>query len=200
MRTATARGQAGGLQESEWSIQVARVRYGGVIRKGFEEAAARIIPFHNSMMPPCKPENPARHVLCAWARRLSVVTARPTHVPPTVEGVRMVSMANLPGVIYPEDSFNGKERPEHRRPHRCHGDLRRDLCRGLIHGRVGHAWLGLAAASERLTAVMEKAAPWLPPMVYMAITLFAAGHSALVNHMTAPRLAYGMAHQELLST
>jgi len=39
----------------EWSAQVARVRYGGVIRKGFEEAAARIMLLHNSMVPHCKP-------------------------------------------------------------------------------------------------------------------------------------------------
>jgi basic amino acid/polyamine antiporter, APA family len=59
-------------------------------------------------------------------------------------------------------------------------------------------WRELAAAPGPLTAVMEKAAPWLPPIVYASITLFAVGNTALVNYVTASRLAYGMAHQGLL--
>ncbi|MXQ11508.1 amino acid permease [Microvirga makkahensis] len=59
-------------------------------------------------------------------------------------------------------------------------------------------WRELAAAPGPLTTVMEKAAPWLPPIVYTAITLFAVGNTALVNYVTASRLAYGMAHQGLL--
>jgi basic amino acid/polyamine antiporter, APA family len=43
-----------------------------------------------------------------------------------------------------------------------------------------------------------KAAPWLPPIVYTAITLFAVANTALVNCVTASRLAYGMSHQRLL--
>jgi amino acid transporter len=59
-------------------------------------------------------------------------------------------------------------------------------------------WRELAAAPGPLTAVMEKAAPWLPPIVYASITLFAVANTALVNYVTASRLAYGMAHQGLL--
>jgi amino acid transporter len=59
-------------------------------------------------------------------------------------------------------------------------------------------WRDLAAAPGPLTAVMKKAAPWLPPIVYGAITLFAVANTALVNYVTASRLAYGMAHQGLL--
>jgi APA family basic amino acid/polyamine antiporter len=59
-------------------------------------------------------------------------------------------------------------------------------------------WRELAAAPGPLTAVMDKAAPWLPSIVYAAITLFAVANTALVNYVTASRLAYGMAHQGLL--
>jgi basic amino acid/polyamine antiporter, APA family len=59
-------------------------------------------------------------------------------------------------------------------------------------------WRELAAAPGPLTAVMERAAPWLPPIVYALITLFAVANTALVNYVTASRLAYGMAHQGLL--
>ncbi|MFC1460193.1 APC family permease [Microvirga arabica] len=59
-------------------------------------------------------------------------------------------------------------------------------------------WRELAAAPGPLTAVMERAAPWLPPIVYTAITLFAVANTALVNYVTASRLAYGMSHQGLL--
>ncbi|MCB5174125.1 APC family permease [Microvirga lenta] len=60
------------------------------------------------------------------------------------------------------------------------------------------SWRELAAAPGPLTAVMARAAPWLPPIVYTAITLFAVANTALVNYVTASRLAYGMAHQGLL--
>jgi amino acid transporter len=59
-------------------------------------------------------------------------------------------------------------------------------------------WRELAAAPGPLTAVMAKAAPWLSPIVYALITLFAVANTALVNYVTASRLAYGMAHQGLL--
>lgn len=59
-------------------------------------------------------------------------------------------------------------------------------------------WRELAAAPGPLTAVMQKAAPWLSPIVYALITLFAVANTALVNYVTASRLAYGMAHQGLL--
>lgn len=59
-------------------------------------------------------------------------------------------------------------------------------------------WRELADAPGPLTAVMNRAAPWLSPLVYTAITLFAVANTALVNYVTASRLAYGMAHQGLL--
>ena len=59
-------------------------------------------------------------------------------------------------------------------------------------------WQELAAAPGPLTAVMARAAPWLPTIVYAFITLFAVANTALVNYVTASRLVYGMAHQELL--
>jgi amino acid transporter len=59
-------------------------------------------------------------------------------------------------------------------------------------------WRELASAPGPITAVMERAAPWLPPVVYATITLFAVANTALVNYVTASRLAYGMAHQGLL--
>jgi amino acid transporter len=59
-------------------------------------------------------------------------------------------------------------------------------------------WQELAAAPGPLTAVMARAAPWLPALVYTFITLFAVANTALVNYVTASRLVYGMAHQGLL--
>ncbi len=59
-------------------------------------------------------------------------------------------------------------------------------------------WRELAEAPGPLTAVVAKAAPWVPPIVYASITLFAVANTALVNYVTASRLAYGMAHQNLL--
>lgn len=56
----------------------------------------------------------------------------------------------------------------------------------------------LAAAPSPLTEVMNRAAPSMPPVVYIAITLFAVANTALVNYVTATRLAYGMARQGLL--
>jgi amino acid transporter len=45
---------------------------------------------------------------------------------------------------------------------------------------------------------MARAAPWLPPWVYVAITVFAVGNTALLNYVTASRLALGMARHGLL--
>ena len=59
-------------------------------------------------------------------------------------------------------------------------------------------WKELAAAPGPITAVMERAAPTLPPALFTAITLFAVGNTALVNYVTASRLIYGMARQGLL--
>lgn len=59
-------------------------------------------------------------------------------------------------------------------------------------------WPKLAAAPGPITAVVERAAPSIPPIVFTAITLFAVANTALVNYVTASRLIYGMARQGLL--
>jgi basic amino acid/polyamine antiporter, APA family len=59
-------------------------------------------------------------------------------------------------------------------------------------------WRDLAQAPGPLTEVMARAAPWLSPTVFTVITLFAVGNTALVNYVTASRLVYGMARQDLL--
>ena len=59
-------------------------------------------------------------------------------------------------------------------------------------------WAELAEAPGPITAVVERAAPSIPPVVFIAITLFAVANTALVNYVTASRLIYGMACQGLL--
>ena len=59
-------------------------------------------------------------------------------------------------------------------------------------------WQELAVAPGPITAVMERAAPSISPLLFTAITLFAVANTALVNYVTASRLLYGMAHQGLL--
>lgn len=51
------------------------------------------------------------------------------------------------------------------------------------------------APLARLTAV---AAPWLPPVTYAGITLFAVANTALMNFIMGSRLIYGMSRQGLL--
>ncbi len=59
-------------------------------------------------------------------------------------------------------------------------------------------WAELAEAPGPITAVIERAAPSIPPAVFTAITLFAVANTALVNYVTASRLIYGMSRQGLL--
>ena len=59
-------------------------------------------------------------------------------------------------------------------------------------------WQELAEAPGPITAVMERAAPSLTPLLFTTITLFAVANTALVNYVTASRLLYGMARQGLL--
>lgn len=59
-------------------------------------------------------------------------------------------------------------------------------------------WRELAEAPGPLAEVMARAAPWLPGWVYVAITVFAVANTALLNYVTASRLALGMARQGLL--
>jgi amino acid transporter len=56
----------------------------------------------------------------------------------------------------------------------------------------------LAQAPSPLAAVTAVAAPWFPAWGYVAITLFAVANTALLNYVTASRLAYGMARDGLL--
>ncbi len=59
-------------------------------------------------------------------------------------------------------------------------------------------WQELAAAPGPMTAVMARAAPSFPPIIFTVITLFAVANTALVNFVTASRLIYGMSRQGLL--
>jgi amino acid transporter len=59
-------------------------------------------------------------------------------------------------------------------------------------------WRELSAAPAPLAAVMERAAPWLPSVVYTVITIFAVANTALINFVMGSRLVFGMARQGLL--
>jgi len=56
----------------------------------------------------------------------------------------------------------------------------------------------LSKAPSPLTAVVGKAAPAFPAVVFTFITIFAVANTALVNYVTASRLVYGMSRQGLL--
>jgi APA family basic amino acid/polyamine antiporter len=66
---------------------------------------------------------------------------------------------------------------------------------GLISAMLIAAIIYIAVA---ITAVMERAAPIVPPILFTAITIFAVANTGLVNFVTASRLLYGMARQNLL--
>ena len=59
-------------------------------------------------------------------------------------------------------------------------------------------WQELAVAPSPLAAVTARAASWLPGWTYVAITVFAVANTALLNYVTASRLAFGMARDGLL--
>jgi amino acid transporter len=59
-------------------------------------------------------------------------------------------------------------------------------------------WRELATVPGPLTEVMARAAPSLPAWIYVAITVFAVANTALLNYVTASRLALGMARHGLL--
>lgn len=61
---------------------------------------------------------------------------------------------------------------------------------------VPHAQL--AAASGPLVEVVRIAAPWVPPMLFTVVAMFAVTNTALLNHIMGSRLVYGMARQGLL--
>ncbi len=59
-------------------------------------------------------------------------------------------------------------------------------------------WDVLATAPAPLGVVMERAAPWIPAVVYTVITIFAVANTALINFVMGSRLVFGMARQGLL--
>jgi amino acid transporter len=59
-------------------------------------------------------------------------------------------------------------------------------------------WDVLAASPAPLGAVMERAAPWIPTVVYTVVTIFAVANTALINFVMGSRLVFGMARQGLL--
>ena len=59
-------------------------------------------------------------------------------------------------------------------------------------------WQELATASGPLVEVVHRAAPWIPRIVFVVITVFAVSNTALLNYIMASRLAYGMARLKLL--
>lgn len=61
---------------------------------------------------------------------------------------------------------------------------------------VPHAQL--AAASGPLVEVVRIAAPWVPPMLFTVVAMFAVTNTALLNYIMGSRLVYGMARQGLL--
>jgi amino acid transporter len=56
----------------------------------------------------------------------------------------------------------------------------------------------LAANPAPLSAIANRAAPWLPARTYDFITLFAVANTMLINYIMGSRLLYGMARQGLL--
>jgi amino acid transporter len=59
-------------------------------------------------------------------------------------------------------------------------------------------WDVLASAPAPLGAVMARAAPWMPAVVYTVVTIFAVANTALINFVMGSRLIYGMSRQGLL--
>ena len=61
-------------------------------------------------------------------------------------------------------------------------------------------WKELAASKTPLMEVAHRAAPWFHGIdgVYVAITIFAIGNTALLNYIMGSRLLYGMSKQGLL--
>jgi amino acid transporter len=59
-------------------------------------------------------------------------------------------------------------------------------------------WQELATAPGPLRLVIERSAPWFPPVGFTIITIAAVANTALVNYVMASRLIYGMARQDLL--
>lgn len=61
-------------------------------------------------------------------------------------------------------------------------------------------WKELAGSSAPLMEVAKRAAPWFKGLdgVYLFITIFSIGNTALLNYLMGSRLLYGMSRQKLL--
>jgi APA family basic amino acid/polyamine antiporter len=94
-------------------------------------------------------------------------------------------------------------------------DAPRNLPRGLIAAMIGSTviymaiaitavsvipYSQLATSSTPLMDVAHKAAPWFGGIdkVYVVITVFSVGNTALLNYLMGSRLLYGMSTQKLL--
>lgn len=53
----------------------------------------------------------------------------------------------------------------------------------------------LAKSPGPMVEVVRRAAPWLPPIVFAGISLFAISNTALLNYIMGSRLLYGMSRQ-----
>jgi amino acid transporter len=56
----------------------------------------------------------------------------------------------------------------------------------------------LGEASAPLSAIANRAAPWLPARTFDFVTIFAVSNTVLINYIMGSRLLYGMARQGLL--
>jgi amino acid transporter len=56
----------------------------------------------------------------------------------------------------------------------------------------------LAKANAPLSAIADRAAPWLPPRTFDFVTMFAVANTVLINYIMGSRVLYGMARQGLL--
>lgn len=63
---------------------------------------------------------------------------------------------------------------------------------------VDYRRLGDPTLGAPLAQITSRAAPWLSPRVFTAITLFAVTNTALINYIMGSRLLYGMARHGLL--
>jgi len=59
-------------------------------------------------------------------------------------------------------------------------------------------WRELARSSGPLVEVVHRAAPWCPPAVFTAVSLFAITNTALLNYIMGSRLIYGLARHGFL--
>jgi amino acid transporter len=56
----------------------------------------------------------------------------------------------------------------------------------------------LAESDAPLKLVVQAAAPWFPPVLFAAISLFAVTNTALINMLMASRLLYGMSNEKII--